>query len=379
VRTNLDGPQWRAMTVTSKNDLDHMRHALVLAGRGLGEVAPNPAVGCVIVKDGVVIGRGRTARGGRPHAEPQALAEAGEAARGATAYVTLEPCSHHGHTAPCSKALIDAGVARVVVAVSDPDTRVNGEGIAWLRMAGVEVMTGICEHEAAELNAGFFLKVRHARPLVTLKLAQSLDGKIATATGDSRWITSEPARAYGHLLRAKHDAILIGVGTALADDPMLTCRLPGLEDRSPVRVVVDTRRRLPPWSQLAQTAGDIPTLVYTTSAEGGGALEVCGVEMIPVTRDVAGRPDLGAVLADLADRGFTRVLVEGGASIHAGFLNRGLADRLEVFSAPMILGGSGLSSVDSLAALSLNEAPQFVIAGVHPLGPDLLVSYARKD
>lgn len=356
-----------------------MRHALVLAARGLGEVAPNPAVGCVIVKDGVVIGRGRTARGGRPHAEPQALAEAGEAARGATAYVTLEPCSHHGHTAPCSKALIDAGVARVVVAVPDPDTRVNGEGIAWLRMAGVEVTTGICEREAADLNAGFFLKVQHGRPLVTLKLAQSLDGKIATATGESRWVTSAAARAYGHLLRAKHDAILIGVGTALADDPTLTCRLPGLEDRSPLRVVVDTRRRLPVWSQLAQTAGEIPTLVYTTSAEGGGALEVCGVEVIAVARDVAGRPDLAAVLADLAGRGITRLLVEGGASVHAGLLNRGLADRLELFSAPMILGGSGLSSVDTLAALSLDEAPQFVMAGVRPLGPDLLVSYRRKD
>lgn len=361
------------------HDLEFMRHALTLAARGLGEVAPNPAVGCVIVKDGVVVGRGRTARGGRPHAEPQALAEAGEAARGATAYVTLEPCSHHGHTAPCSKALIDAGVARVVVAVSDPDTRVNGEGIAWLRMAGVEVTTGVCEPEAAELNAGFFLKVRHARPLVTLKLAQSLDGKIATATGDSRWITSEPARAYGHLLRARHDAILIGVGTALADDPMLTCRLPGLEDRSPVRVVVDTRRRLAPWSQLAQTAKDIPTLVYTTSPEGGGALEVCGVEVIAVARDVTGRPDLAAVLADLAGRGITRLLVEGGASIHAGFLNRGLADRLEVFSAPMVLGGSGLSSVEALSALALSEAPKFRMTARRSLGPDLLVSYARKD
>ncbi len=354
-----------------------MRHALVLAARGLGEVAPNPAVGCVIVKDGVVVGRGRTAKGGRPHAEPQALAEAGDAARGATAYVTLEPCSHHGHTPPCVSALVAAGVARVVVAVEDPDPRVNGEGVAWLRAAGVEVTTGVCEKEAAALNAGFFLKVQTGRPLVTLKLAQSLDGKIATVTGESQWITSETARAYGQLLRARHDAILIGVGTALADDPSLTCRLPGLEDRSPLRVVLDTRLRLTEWSKLAQTAQEVPTLVYTV-ADGGGALEACGVQIVRVAKDVAGRPKLETVLADLAGRGITRLLVEGGAALHAAFLNGGLADRLEVFSAPMILGAAGLSSVETLAAFSLNEVPQFVITGRRSLGPDLLVSYARR-
>jgi diaminohydroxyphosphoribosylaminopyrimidine deaminase / 5-amino-6-(5-phosphoribosylamino)uracil reductase len=362
------------------DDLAHMRHALVLAARGLGEVAPNPAVGCVIVKDGIVVGRGRTAKGGRPHAEPQALAEAGEAARGATAYVTLEPCSHHGHTPPCVSALVGAGVARVVVAVKDPDPRVNGEGVAWLRASGVEVATGVCEKEAAALNAGFFHKVQAGRPLVTLKFAQSLDGKIATATGESQWITGEQARAYGQLLRARHDAILIGVGTALADDPALTCRLPGLEDRSPLRVVLDTRLRLTGWSKLAQSAADIPTLVYTV-AEGAnhqGALEACGVQVVRVAKDVAGRPKLEAVLADLAGRGITRLLVEGGAAVHAAFLNGALADRLEVFSAPMILGAAGLSSVEALAALCLNEVPQFVMAGRRSLGPDLLVSYARR-
>lgn len=362
-------------------DLHHMHHALVLAARGLGEVAPNPAVGCVIVKDRVVIGRGRTAKGGRPHAETVALAEAGEAAWGATAYVTLEPCSHHGKTPPCVGALVGAGIARVVVAVEDPDPRVNGEGVAWLRAAGVEVTTGVCEKEAAELNAGFFLKVRKGRPLVTLKFAQSLDGKIATATGESQWITGEAARAFGHLLRARHDAILIGVGTALADDPALTCRLPGLEGRSPLRVVLDTRLRLTEWSKLAQTAQDVPTLVYTASLiteNKGGALETCGVEIARVPKDAAGRPKLEAVLADLARRGVTRLLVEGGAAVHAAFLNGGLADRLEVFSAPTILGAAGLSSVEALAALGLNEVPQFVMAGQRALGPDLLVSYARR-
>jgi diaminohydroxyphosphoribosylaminopyrimidine deaminase/5-amino-6-(5-phosphoribosylamino)uracil reductase len=357
-----------------------MRHALVLAARGLGEVAPNPAVGCVIVKDGIVVGRGRTAKGGRPHAETQALAMAGEAARGATAYVTLEPCSHHGHTPPCAKSLIDAGIARAVVAVGDPDPRVNGEGIAWMKQAGVTVEVGLCAKEAADLNAGFFLKVQHERPLVTLKLAQSLDGRIATATGESQWITSEAARAYGHLLRARHDAILVGINTALADDPMLTCRIPGLEGRSPLRVVLDSRLRLTDWSKLAQTAAQIPTLVYTTAPiDKGGALEACGIQIMRVGKDALGRPKIEAVLSDLAGRGITRLLAEGGAGVHAALLNASMADRLEVFSAPIILGAAGYGSVEALAALSLNEAPQFVMTARKSFGPDLLVSYARKD
>lgn len=360
-------------------DLQHMRHALCLAARGLGVVAPNPAVGCVIVRDGIVVGRGRTAKGGRPHAETEALAEAGAAARGATAYVTLEPCSHHGHTPPCAVALIAAGIGRVVAAVGDPDERVNGRGFAVLRQAGIEVVTGVCEKEAAELNAGFFLKVRAQRPLVTLKIAQSLDGKIATATGESQWITGEAARRYGHLLRARHDAILVGAGTAVADDPSLTCRLPGLEDRSPLRVVLDTRLRLTAWSKLAQTAAEVPTLVYTTAPEGGGELEACGVEIVRVAKNAFGRAQPQAVLTDLAKRGVTRLLIEGGAAVHAAFINAGFADRLEVFSAPMILGGAGIGAVDALSALSLAEAPRFMRVAQKSLGADLLVSYARTD
>lgn len=361
-----------------------MRHALVLAQRSLGQTAPNPAVGCVIVSpDGIVLGRGRTAKGGRPHAEVLALAEAGEVARGATAYVTLEPCSHTGQTPPCAEALIAAGVAKVVVAVGDPDPRVNGKGLAMLRAAGISVIEGVCQKEAADLNAGFFLKIRENRPLVTLKIAQSLDGRSATATGESQWITGAPARAYGHLLRARHDAILIGSGTAEADDPMLTCRLPGLEARSPLRVVLDSRLKLSPWSKLAQSAQEIPTLVFT-AAEGSnktnaGALEACGVEIVGTARDAIGRPRLDEVLAKLAGRGITRLLVEGGASVHASFLDHGLADRLAVFSAPLVLGGSGRPAVETLSAFSLSEAPRFKITGRRSLGGDLLVSYASGD
>ena len=362
------------------DDVHHMRHALRLAGRALGQTAPNPAVGCVIVtNDGVIVGRGWTARGGRPHAEAIALQQAGEAARGATAYVTLEPCAHHGQTPPCADALVQAGIARVVAAVEDPDARVNGRGLARLREAGVEVESGVCAEEAAEVNAGFFLRVREGRPLVTLKIAQSIDGRTVTATDDSRWITGEAARAFGHLMRAKNDAILVGAGTALADDPELTCRLPGLEDRSPVRVVLDTRLRLNEWSKLAQTAHETPTLVFTAQTDGGGALEACGVEFVRVARDARGRPKLEAVLAALAARGITRLLVEGGATVHAAFLDRDLADRLEVFTSPILLGSAGQGAVESLAALTLGEAPRFRPLARRSLGADVLVSYVRGD
>jgi diaminohydroxyphosphoribosylaminopyrimidine deaminase/5-amino-6-(5-phosphoribosylamino)uracil reductase len=354
-----------------------MRHALALAERALGTTAPNPAVGCLIVAEGRVVGRGWTQNGGRPHAETKALAEAGEAARGATAYVTLEPCAHQGQTPPCTNALIQAGIARVVVAVGDPDPRVSGKGLAKLREAGIDVATGVLEKDAAETNAGFFLRVTENRPLVTLKVAQSLDGKTATVSGQSKWITGPDARRFGHLLRARHDAILIGIETALADDPELTCRLPGLEDRSPIRVVLDTRLRLEESSKLVRTAKQTPTLVFTI-ANGGGTLVASGVEIVKVARDPRGRPDIAAVLAELARRGVTRILVEGGAGVHAAFLDRGLADRLEIFRAPIVLGGSGRNAVDALAALDLDEASRFVSMGRRVIGPDLLESFAAR-
>jgi len=359
------------------SDLSHMRHALALAERALGTTAPNPAVGCVIVKDERVVGRGWTQAGGRPHAEMMALAEAGEDARGATAYVTLEPCAHQGETPPCANALVQAGVARVVSAVEDPDPRVSGKGIAMLWDGGVQVVTGVLEKDAGALNAGFFLRVTKNRPLVTLKVAQSIDGKTATVSGQSKWITGPDARRFGHLLRAKNDAILVGIETALADDPDLTCRIAGLEDRSPIRVVLDTRLRLEDSSKLAKTAKQIPTRVYTT-ASGGSSLAARGIEVIRVAKDARGRPEIAAVLKDLAKIGVTRLLVEGGASVHASFLDRGFADRLEIFRAPIFLGASGRNGIDALAALDLDEASRFVSLGTRKLGPDMLESFAAR-
>lgn len=357
------------------NDSEYMRHALGLAARALGRVAPNPAVGCVIVsRHGRIAGRGWTGSGGRPHAETMAIAQAGEAMRGATAYVTLEPCAHHGGTPPCADALVQSGVARVVAAIEDPDPRVNGRGIDRLRTAGIEVRTPLLEREAVALNHGFFLRIREHRPLVTLKMAASLDGRIASAGGDSRWITGTEARRFGHLLRARHDAVLVGIETALADDPLLTCRIPGLEQDSPTRVVLDTRLRLSERSKLAQSAREVPTLVFTVS-DGGSSLSECGVEIVRVPRDARGRPHVGAVLRELATRGITRLLVEGGGSIHASFLDRGFADRVEMFRAPLVLGASGQAAIDALAAISLDEAPRFTSTGTQQFGGDLLESF----
>jgi diaminohydroxyphosphoribosylaminopyrimidine deaminase/5-amino-6-(5-phosphoribosylamino)uracil reductase len=361
-----------------------MRHALTLGDRALGTVAPNPAVGCVIVRDGVIVGRGWTQRGGRPHAEAVALRQAGDAAKGATAYVTLEPCAHIGQTPPCAGALIEAGIARVVVAIEDPDPRVSGRGFAMLREAGVTVETDVLRGEAAAANAGFFLRIVKKRPLVTLKLAVSADGKIARAPGGDQWITGEEARRFGHLLRARHDAILAGIGTVLADDPELTCRIPGLEDRSPVRVVLDSGLRLPFGSKLVRTARKLPLVIFTPSSrhrphkasadEKAGreeSLKSMGAEVVPISPDAQGRPDLHAVLAELALRGMTRLLVEGGAAIEHAFLAQGLADRLEIFRSPVVAGEGGRAAPDF-------PLENYGLSARRMLGADTLESYAVR-
>lgn len=355
--------------------------ALGLARRGLGNVWPNPAVGCVIVKDGRVVARGWTQPGGRPHAETEALARAGEAARGGTAYVTLEPCCHWGRTPPCADALIAAGLRRVVVGVEDPDPRVAGGGVARLRHAELTVDVGLCEAEAAEVNAGFFSRVRLGRPLVTLKLATSLDGRIATASGESRWITGPAARDRTHRLRAEHDAILVGTGTALADDPQLTCRLPGLEHRSPVRIVLDRQLRLPLSARLIAEARQVPTWLITPLSGDPGKqqqLRGAGVEIIDGAPDAGGQLDLAAALRRLGERGLTRLLVEGGGRLAAALLRAGLVDRLVWLHAPLLLGGDGVPAVGTLGYGALDAAPRFDLLSTEIIGADVLTTFAAR-
>jgi diaminohydroxyphosphoribosylaminopyrimidine deaminase/5-amino-6-(5-phosphoribosylamino)uracil reductase len=330
--------------------------------------------------DGAVVGRGWTQPGGRPHAETEALRRAGAAARGAAAYVSLEPCAHTGKTPPCAEALIAAGIGRVVVAMEDSDPRVAGRGIATLRDAGIAVDVGACAAAAAELNAGFFLRVGQGRPLVSLKLATSLDGRIATATGDSRWITGAAARQRAHLLRATHDAILIGSGTALADDPELTCRLPGLADQSPVRVVLDGGLRLPESAKLLATAGAVPTwIVAATPGDVArkAALEGRGAQVIEVP-SAGGRLSLADTLRALGDRGITRLLVEGGSALAASLLQQHLVDRVYWFRSAAVIGGDGLAAVGALAVGRLTDAKRFARVEMETIGADVLETYRRE-
>jgi diaminohydroxyphosphoribosylaminopyrimidine deaminase/5-amino-6-(5-phosphoribosylamino)uracil reductase len=357
------------------SDAAFMRAALNLAQRGLGTVWPNPAVGCVIVKDDEVVGRGWTQPGGRPHGETEALARAGDNAKGATAYISLEPCAHHGKTPPCADALIAAGIARAVVAMEDPDPRVSGRGIARLRDAGIAVDTGLCAKEAYELNAGFFKRIRENRPLVTLKLAATLDGRIATSHGESQWITGEAARNRAHLLRATHDAVMVGVGTVIADNPQLTCRLPGLGGRSPVRIVIDGSLRTPLTAKLVAEAKQVPTwIIHRHGADAARCqtLRDCGVELIEVPVSETVEMDLTVAFTELGKRGLTRVLVEGGASLAGELLEEGLVDRLAWFHAPMLIGGDGLPAVQAFGVEKLSAAPKFHRLSIETIGEDVL-------
>jgi diaminohydroxyphosphoribosylaminopyrimidine deaminase/5-amino-6-(5-phosphoribosylamino)uracil reductase len=358
-----------------------MRAALGLARRGLGQVWPNPAVGCILVKDGIVVGRGWTQPGGRPHAETEALRRARAGAVGATCYVTLEPCSHTGLTGPCADALAAAGVVRVVAATEDPDPRVSGRGFERLRAAGITVEVGLCRTEAEEINAGFFMRIASGRPIVTLKTATSLDGRIATHSGDSRWISSEDSRAGVHHLRAEHDAVLVGANTALNDDPLLTCRLPGLEDRRPVRVVVDSRLRLPLTHKLVASAREIP--VWLVCAPGNDhdrrdAFTQAGVQVIEVAQDGDGSLDIRLALQALGQHGLTRILVEGGGHVAAALLRANLVDRLVWYHAPLVLGGDGLPAVVSFGVDVLADAPRFRRLESRPVGDDTVAVYARS-
>lgn len=362
-----------------------MRAALALARRSLGRTWPNPAVGCVIVRDGHVIARGRTREGGRPHAEADAIAEAAKAGlslKGATAYVTLEPCSHHGRTPPCADALVTSGISRVVSALEDPDPRVTGRGHARLKAAGIAVEVGAGAVDAAEINAGFLLRVREGRPLFHLKMAGSLDGRIATASGESKWITGEAARRDGHRLRAIHDAILVGAATAAADDPELTCRLPGLAGHSPVRIVLDSQARLSPTSKLATSARGTPVWLLCTKsapADRRDALGKLGVEIIEVDSRNDGRIDVSSAAQAFGSRGLTRVLVEGGGQVAASFLKAGLVDGISSYRAGLILGADGRSAVGGLEFARLGSAPRFKLVSARQLQGDTLETWRRED
>ncbi|GAC1344212.1 MAG: bifunctional diaminohydroxyphosphoribosylaminopyrimidine deaminase/5-amino-6-(5-phosphoribosylamino)uracil reductase RibD [Acetobacteraceae bacterium] len=360
-------------------DVEHMRAALALARRGLGSTWPNPAVGCVLVRDGRVVGRGGTAAVGRPHAEAVALAMAGAAARGATAYVTLEPCSHHGQTPPCAEALVAAGVRRVVVACLDPYPKVNGAGIARLREAGLEVSLGVLRAEAEALQEGFLTRVRSGRPMVTLKLASTLDGRIATRTGESQWITGPAARRAAHALRAEHDGVMVGVGTVQTDNPDLTCRIPGFRRGADLRIVADSHLRTGLLSRVVATARAVPTwFLHRAGADPGRAeaLRGAGARLFEVAAAEPG-VDLVAGLAALAEAGLTRLLVEGGAQLAGALLRAGLVDRVAWFHAPAVMGGDGWPAAQAFGAATLAAMPRFVRTETRAVGPDLLTLYGR--
>jgi diaminohydroxyphosphoribosylaminopyrimidine deaminase/5-amino-6-(5-phosphoribosylamino)uracil reductase len=361
----------------SDTDRRFMALALGLAARGLGNVWPNPAVGCVIVNEGRIVGRGWTQPGGRPHAERRALDMAGAAARGATAYVTLEPCSHHGKTPPCSEGLIAAGVARVVSAQEDPDPRVSGRGHAMLRAAGLAVEVGLMEAEARALQAGFLSRITRARPWLALKLATSFDGRIALANGESQWITSAPARARVHALRARFDAVLVGGGTARADDPLLTVRS-FTPLRQPVRVVASTGLDLPR-GRLAGSVSEAPLwLVHGPDAplEARAFWAGIGAELIEVPLSGQGL-DVAALSTALGARGLTRVFCEGGGQFAAALMRAGLVDELIGFTAGVALGADARPSLGPLGLAHLPEAPRFTLASVETLGGDVLHRWRR--
>ena len=359
----------------SRADKVFMAGALALARRAVGETWPNPAVGCVLVKDGVVIGRGRTAAGGRPHAETEAIAAAKESARGATAYVTLEPCAHHGRTPPCAEALIAAGVARVVYAINDPDPRVNGGGAAMFEKAGIDCDSGLAAAEAEAVNAGFFMRIVEKRPLVTLKIATSLDGRIAAAGGKSQWITGEAARATAHALRAAHDAVIVGATTLATDDPMLNVRLPGRPARSPVRIAVGGRAIVAAGRKLFASPAAGP--VWLILPEGVSApRDLPGhVEVVTVEAAAHGRPDPRAMLMEFGNRGLTRVLVEGGARLAGALAREGLIDRIAWFRAPILLGGDGVPAFDPLGIADPAHGLKWRRTEQHLVGADVMETY----
>jgi diaminohydroxyphosphoribosylaminopyrimidine deaminase/5-amino-6-(5-phosphoribosylamino)uracil reductase len=361
-------------------DQRFMQLALALGRRGLGRTWPNPAVGAVVVKDGVIVSRGWTQPGGRPHAEPVALAQAGEAARGATLYVTLEPCSHVGKSPPCTDAVMAAGIARVVSSIEDPNPEVAGQGHARLRAAGIAVDIGLGAAEAAHDHAGHFRRIRERRPHVILKLAVSSDDKIAAAGHKPVAISGEAAKARMHLLRAQCDTILVGIGTVLSDDPLLTCRLPGMQARSPVRVVLDRSLRIPATSRLVHSARSTALWVMTSSlaeAPAAARLGSAGAQVIRLASTPQAGLDLAEMLRALAERGITRLLVEGGARVASSFVAAGLADEFWLLRGREAIGADGIAALDALPLGAITASPAFRVRASESLGTDTLTVYER--
>lgn len=361
----------KADTTFTEDDHAYMKMALDLSRRGLGSVSPNPAVGCVIVKNNHVIARGWTANGGRPHAETIALSRTDDS-EGSTIYVTLEPCAHHGETAPCAEALSKAKVSKVIIATGDPDPRVSGGGIKILQQAGIEVELGLMKAEADFIHQGFFQKTEKKRPLLTVKVASSKDGKISKSQGEQNWITGPVSRRRGHLYRANHDAIMVGIGTALIDDPMLDCRIYGLEEQSPLRIVLDTQLKIPLQSKLCKSARDIPLFIMTNSddQEKISELKKCGAEIFHVDKNKDGKLDLDQVMKMLAGQGITRLLSEGGAKLNASLFREGLVDRLIWFKSDLTVGENGVNALYDMAINDLDQHLNISLLAEGSSGPD---------
>src|SRR5580698_7250679 len=365
---------------TARPDLERdsrlMAEAVALAEAALGFTSPNPAVGCVIVAGDKILARGATATGGRPHAEAVALAKAGARARGATAYVSLEPCAHFGRTPPCANALVDAGIKRVVIGCGDPFPKVRGKGIAILKKAGLEVTLGVEEEECRRINEGFFTRVEQGRPMVTLKLAMTLDGRIATASGDSQWVSGEESRALVHRWRRYSDAVMVGAGTVIADNPRLTCR----EEcgRDPYRVIIDAKLRSDPRSRVFTQRSAASTILVTSATNYAAAEERYGSDQTEIlTIKTRGQkfPDeiaLAPMLQEFGQRGWNRIMLEGGAHLAASALRQRVVDRIAFFVAPKILGG-GLSAIEGLGILRMKDALAIDDMEVWQIGPDLLI------
>jgi diaminohydroxyphosphoribosylaminopyrimidine deaminase/5-amino-6-(5-phosphoribosylamino)uracil reductase len=346
-----------------------MARALKLAALGLNTTDPNPRVGCVIAHGEQVLGEGHHQRTGGPHAEVVALAAAGERARGATAYITLEPCAHHGRTPPCADALVAAGVARVVYALRDPNPRVNGGGIDRLIAAGIEVTGGVLEPTARELNLGFLSRMERGRPWVRLKMAASLDGRTALADGESRWITGETSRGDVQRLRARSSAILTGAGTVLQDDPRLNVRLPGAT-RQPLRVVLDCELGMAPEARILSPPGETVVMTASEDSVRAGRLVAAGARVEAIARD-AGGLDLRAVMARLAELEVNELHVECGATLAGGLMSAGLVDELVLYVAPILLGDAARPLMSFGPLLRMADRPEFELISTRRIGPDL--------